>query len=172
MRRGFTRMEWAVVAVILLVLAVILYPLTLQTHHGLSAEMMCRSNLKQLATACAFYQEDYDGQFPGAAHWRDATLAYTASPPGYSRLYQCPPSAPGPTGYAFNTVLNGLARKELQYPKSTPMLFDSTLQLPNASDRLQSFARRHGAGDRGAVGNVLFVDGHQEALRKAPPALP
>jgi prepilin-type processing-associated H-X9-DG protein len=124
------------------------------------------SNLKQIGNACSLYMDDFDGRLPPARAWQDAVTPYLPN----TAIFNCPEAGRGPTSYAFNATLDHAKRKEIVDPASAPLAYDSYLPGPNATDWLQSFARRHERSDKKGWGNVAFVDGHAHAFRTAPPA--
>ena len=58
-KRGFTLIELLVVIAIIAILAAILFPVFAKAREAARATS-CRSNLKQCATACMMYSQDYD----------------------------------------------------------------------------------------------------------------
>ena len=61
--RGFTLIELLVVIAIIALLIGILLP-ALGSARGSAKDMLCKSNLRQLATATMVYANDYKGKFP------------------------------------------------------------------------------------------------------------
>jgi prepilin-type N-terminal cleavage/methylation domain-containing protein/prepilin-type processing-associated H-X9-DG protein len=60
-RFGFTLIELLVVIAIIAILAAILFPVFAQAREA-ARKSSCQSNLKQIGTALAMYQTDYDGK--------------------------------------------------------------------------------------------------------------
>jgi prepilin-type N-terminal cleavage/methylation domain-containing protein/prepilin-type processing-associated H-X9-DG protein len=58
---GFTLIELLVVIAIIAILAAILFPVFAQARES-ARKTSCLSNIRQLATGCAMYQQDYDGR--------------------------------------------------------------------------------------------------------------
>lgn len=59
---GFTLIELLVVIAIIAILAAILFPVFAQAREA-ARKTTCQSNLKQIGTSLAMYQQDYDGRF-------------------------------------------------------------------------------------------------------------
>lgn len=164
MRRGSTT-TWIVGVVAIFFLAVLLCP-SISTSRPVARTASCLSNLKQIARACSLYMDDYDDRLPRATAWQDAANPYLNNP----IVFRCPEVVPSPVSYAYNAALDRAKRKEIADPASAPLAFDSYAAGPNATDWLQSFARRHEWQSKRGWGSVAFVDGHVHPLRAAPPA--
>jgi prepilin-type N-terminal cleavage/methylation domain-containing protein len=65
--QGFTLIELLVVIAIIAILAAILFPVFAQAREQ-ARKTTCASNLKQIATACLLYIQDYDELFPGSSN--------------------------------------------------------------------------------------------------------
>ena len=142
-----------------LILAAVIFPFLVAPPPPLAGN--CMRNLKILATATLMYSTDYHGRFPLAQSWQEATSDYHKDPD----LLVCPAAPRVKPGYAFNADLHRCDSSTIRAPEKVPMLFESSLGRPNASDHLQSFASRH----RGR-GNVAFADGHAIAVTSPPAA--
>jgi prepilin-type N-terminal cleavage/methylation domain-containing protein/prepilin-type processing-associated H-X9-DG protein len=106
-QHGFTLIELLVVIAIIAILAAILFPVFAQAREKARASS-CLSNVKQLATACTMYVQDYDEQmvptyqyyagFSGNVNylrwWYDMIMPYCKS----WAVLQCP------SGRGHNTV--------------------------------------------------------------------
>jgi len=125
-KQGFTLIELLVVIAIIAILAAILFPVFAQAREA-ARKSSCQSNLKQLATACAMYANDYDNRMVsggGTCHGSPAGCSATSPRPGLQwqwvtqpyiknwGVYICPsdPRNHGPGGngvpvsYAVNNV--------------------------------------------------------------------
>lgn len=125
-----------------------------------SQRTSCQSNLKQLATGFAMYQQDYDGRFPPCATWSSVLRAYTKN----DALMRCPKD-PKRWSYAFNSNLDRVLISDIPSPDRIALLFDSDIHTPNACGLAKDavFNRHYGAA------NWAFVDGHIRSLKTAPP---
>lgn len=81
---AFTLIELLVVIAIIAILAAILFPVFAQAREK-ARQASCQSNLKQLATCIAMYNQDYDEMFPHA--W-DSTGQYGQLDSGHPWGYQ------------------------------------------------------------------------------------
>ncbi len=143
---------------------------------------ICQSRLKELSTGLQIYASSY-GALPPARAWRDLLSdkrvrsmdAFVCpevhlSPAQYQQFEQRKAagiefSVPHiPDGYAIFRPITGIAGSRIADPAHTPLLYDSNLFLPNASDNLESLDFRH----YGRRANVVFTDAHMEALPEAP----
>jgi len=97
MRKGFTLIELLVVIAIIAILAAILFPVFARAREK-ARQTSCLSNMKQLATACLAYAQDYDECLP-MARWNirapaDPTwVAYNVSIAPYvqnTQIFRCP----------------------------------------------------------------------------------
>ena len=90
-RKGFTLIELLVVIVIILILAAILFPAFMAARRRARA-VSCMSNLKQMGTAFATYQGNYNGKFPYTVWPSDAASSdmmgsYYPLFPGYGTRF-------------------------------------------------------------------------------------
>lgn len=92
--RGFTLIELLVVIAIIAILAAILFPVFARAREAARATT-CRSNLKQLGTAAAMYEQDYDETcMPAFTRQLVGELWYDLSEPYVKNL--------GRTGTTYN----------------------------------------------------------------------
>ena len=136
-------------------LAAILYPVFAVTsrHSGKS----CLPAVKMFGAALRMYEEDYDGRFPRAAEWMDATYPYLK----VHGAYRCPAldmSHPENYGYAFNSSLELKALYGYKMPETIIVVYDSQDLRWNANA-----PGRSGLANppRHTGGNFIgFADGH------------
>lgn len=139
----------------LVTLAAILYPLfaVAPRHSGKS----CLPVMKMEGQGFRMYEEDYDGRFPRAAEWMDATYPYLK----IHGAYRCPAldvSHPENYGYAFNSALELKALDRHKAPESIVVVYDSQDLRWNANA-----PGRSGLANppRHTGGNFIgFADGH------------
>jgi type II secretory pathway pseudopilin PulG len=146
--------------VFIAVLAALLMPNFARARDA-ARKASCRSNAKIMGTAMMMYLQDYDETFPPAANWQEGVLPYHKTP----HTLDCPSRPTVTPGYAFNRQLAEKSLAKVMEPEAAPMLFESSLGTPSASDRLESFATPH-AG----TGNVAFSNGAVQGVSQAPAA--
>ena len=152
------------------VLAALLFPAFSRARDA-ARGTSCKSNLTQLSVGVQMYVQDYDETYPPANAWQEGLKPYLAPrdasgeshPP--AGLLECPSRKGVLPGYAFNRNLAEKGLDKIFSPNQTPVLFESSLGAPNASDALTSFVKPH--RDQGNVG---FADGSVRSLEQAPPA--
>ncbi|MHB9107596.1 MAG: DUF1559 family PulG-like putative transporter [Armatimonadota bacterium] len=116
---GFTLIELVVVLFILVVLAVILFPIQHGHNGGKARQATCNSNVRQLALAIQMYASDNQGQFPGidGGSWVKKISPYLGSS---AAMFMCPSDNSGNSGkvsYAMSGLLiqpDGTGIKEAQ----------------------------------------------------------
>jgi prepilin-type processing-associated H-X9-DG protein len=168
--------EWiAIIVVGALVLALVgssIYPALHSTP-----QRRCLANLEALARASQVYCADTAGLLPPAKIWTQALLTRYVDE---KSILICPATQPSdfelarlsravkteglPIGYALNKDLALTYPGYMTNPKQVPMFFDSTVIAPNATASIDTLDLRH----EGKVGNVVYVDGHTEALTSVP----
>ncbi|MEN6305057.1 MAG: DUF1559 domain-containing protein [Armatimonadia bacterium] len=147
-RRGFTLIELLVVIAIIAILAAILFPVFAKAREK-ARQSSCLSNLKQLGTAEAMYEQDYDemtasySSHPGQAAqytFVDMLAPYIKN----TQLFECPSSSAryygttshsGSYGSNITSVVNNQlgrpylycyrATASFQYPAETMIFADS-----------------------------------------------
>jgi prepilin-type processing-associated H-X9-DG protein len=156
------RSKWATCGVVVgvgglvILLALLAFPFfARERNHGPS----CQSNLKQLATGFAMYQQDYDGRFPPCSQWSAVLQAYVKN----DALMRCPKDSKR-WSYGFNANLDRALISDIPSPDRIALLFDSDLHTPNACGLARDAVfKRHNGG-----ANWAFVDGHIRWLTAAP----
>lgn len=171
MKRAFTLVELIIVVAIILILAVILFPVLNHGHGNNAPRSSCQANLKQIGLGFMQYVQDYDERFPPArltssTGWADGLQPYVKS----TQLFQCPSAPNGATAtyttdYFYNRRLARVFADKLNSSSLTILSGDgpdnavtwsSLSQLPvDATTNSDSFAQRHLEG-----ANYGFADGH------------
>lgn len=158
-------LEWVTIAVILLVLAAILYPITACACSKMSSSTVCLSNLKHQALGNVMYAEDHDGRFPARDYWMDAIAPHVKN----QGIFHDPEVEKGSYGYAFNAALS--KAKSPPNPDKVPLVYDSVNPIRNASDPFTSppAGGRH-PKEKPTRNNVGYADGHAKRfeVKKRP----
>lgn len=149
-------------AILLGFLLLVAWPPSGPPRHA-ARRAVCRSNQKQIATALFAYVNDWDDRLPPAARWEEVlTLAHDRP-----RVLSCPAyPALRNHGYALNARLAGKRVGGFADPAGLPLLFDSSLNVPNASDAGESFLPAHQG-----VGNIATLDGRVTSTKRFPASL-
>ena len=148
-RNGFTLIELLVVIAIIAILAAMLLP-ALSKAREKGRQTVCIGNLKQISLSFLMYAEDYEGYFPPAVcypdasseiGWDFATDDYMNYRPGFigqyitGRVFECPSrfklnSLGRPfTGYAYNTSYLG-GYSGVWFPEPKPSAKVSRVRNP------------------------------------------
>lgn len=83
--------------------------------------MVSQNNVRELCQAISAYSQDYDGKFPPAATWCDATKKYASN----DSIYIDPAALTKRSGYGFNSALGGISESDVASPAETVMIFES-----------------------------------------------
>ena len=153
-----TPIEGSVILAILVIIALILWPLVRETWimNRRRAQMQaCERKLKQLSQAMLLYAADWDEHRPSSEHWGRSIAPFVSPKSDVDSAFHCP-GAVSPYSYAFNRSLSNLALKQIKSPEDTIQLFEADVSSIDASgdDRLRTVIPRH----RGL--NVACADGH------------
>jgi prepilin-type processing-associated H-X9-DG protein len=132
----------------------------------LEANKDCPENLKSLYIAFSMYTQDWDA-LPPSAGWMDNQDL--VSKVQKNEWLHCPAVSnrrDEKFGYAYNASLaerklNGKPLNEMADAAKTPLLYDSTLLAKGAQD---AFATLPKPGRHGGRNNILYCDGHVEAV--------
>ena len=122
----------------------------------------CISNLRQIGSAIALYQTDYDGHFPDSKKWMDE-LNVRGVP---ETAFHCPTvraTNPSDYGYEFNGALAGAKLNTEML--ATPMVIDSTDLVRNASDGMHFPPTGRHIGRGGRANNALLANGSITRMR-------
>lgn len=137
------------------------------TKYEPSANKDCPENLKSLYFAFAQYV-DGNGSLPSAERWMDNDEL--SSKVQKEEWFHCPEVSnrhDSNYGYAYNDLLsqrklNGKKLQEMPNAAKTPLLYDSSNLGKSAHDAFVSLPR---SGRHGGRNNVLYCDGHVDAVR-------
>jgi prepilin-type processing-associated H-X9-DG protein len=169
------RSEWVAVIVVGLFVVVLVGSSVFPALKG-TPQRRCLENLKTLARSAQTYCADTTGQLPPAEIWTEAFLTRyvdeksllccpAAKPTDSQRMSMDQGHSQGlPLGYAINTDVCLTYPGYMDNAKEVPLFFDSTVIAPNAAAAIDTLDLRH----EGNVGNVVYVDGHAEALTAVP----
>ncbi len=100
-----------------------------------TTDLHCYLNMKQIALAIWGYTYHHNDRFPDADRWMDEIKPYLKT-----EEYYHDPAAPNSErySYAYNRNLSGAAADRVSNMSETVMLFESRLNVRNASDTGQS----------------------------------
>lgn len=117
------------------------------------------SNVKQICNALLIYTQDWDDRLPPADRWERA-IPTDKSP----YLLLCPSSRRDVAhSYVLNARLAGKPTGDFTHPELLPMIYESSLNVPNPCDRGASFILAHEG-----VGVVGYLDGHVRSEKQFP----
>jgi len=105
---------------VVMMLAAILFPVFARAREA-ARTSTCLNNVRQLCTAAMVYSNDYDGKYPMAANWCDATKKYARVP----SVYKCPSVEDKECGYGFNSALGGISQDGVDNVADTVLIFES-----------------------------------------------
>lgn len=114
----------------------------------------CASNLKQVNTALAMYEQDYDGHLPPRGKWNKVVLdSYKGT-----TVLICPEEDCGKSTYAINRDVINSDITKIDDPDGTIMLYECT-PGENRVGGMETAEYRHYKGC-----NAGFLDGHVKWL--------
>ena len=180
-RSAMTLIELLVVIAIIGVLFACIYP-ALKAGMGSANRIKCLNNLKQLGMAAELYAQDNDNRFSDIDIWPPELSPYLLKTlvqdmPTHSKNtpFWCPSAIPaqvdpnlnGNVTYGINVVgYAGQGRLRLLSNNGQPVVLSKLIAFLDASGKNvweggpERVSLRHGAGY-----NVVFADGHVEALQ-------
>lgn len=185
-RNAFSLLEWLVAAVVILILAAILFPFGFgHGRHEKPRRIVCLSNVKQLGLAFAQYVQDYDMRYPvgpgthRGGGWAGAIYPYVKS----TGVYRCPDDVtPGdsnatppryPVSFALNQFLTqtdneqiagntyrglGGASAKVADPSKTVLLFEVSGSVAAITDSAEGGSARDRTSLAGDGLNLLSYD--------------
>lgn len=122
----------------------------------------CIYNTQHIANAINLYLLDYDGYYPQSSAWMNKVDSYSSKIGEFQ--FHCPETPKSQFSYAFNISLSGKDGNqfEVDYLRSTPMVYESTLMVKNASDNVASLPMP----PRHPEGNIIaFADGTVKQIK-------
>jgi len=135
---GFGRVVEALTVIALVaVVGSIFFPVFAKAREK-SRQTTCLSNVRQMATAIAMYQQDHHGQFPAASNWVLALKDNGVS----EKMFLCPisSSVPPAVDYSYNAALTGKSDRDIDFPSEYPTLWCSRF---NHVGTIMGFADGH-----------------------------
>jgi len=194
-RIGFTLIELLVVIAIIAILAAILFPVFLMAQRsGLRAA--CQSNMKEIATACLMYADNWGGRTPGsmwvACSW-DGGLGWTsrlapylgnkgrhAPTKGEHRVYQCPAARNVDYSYAITDYSHprdghaeGMIIAKLKFPSRQMLFYELRPIYPGESGiRNETGQSNDGQEDGPSWYTIPATPGHPNTINNPYGMLP
>jgi len=164
MRRGFTLMEFLVVAVLVCVLASLLAPVLSRAQEK-GRQAACLNNQRQIATAVTLYLQDHDDTFPDTDVWGSLKLDTEA--------YICPTAEElsrkhtgvsgtrvGRNDYVYSKFIAGKPHGDIKYPDNELLSADGVWK-PSAGSILNILTLPTDIDFRHNDGFVAsYCDGH------------
>ena len=137
------------------IVAAILFPVFSQARESARATS-CLKNERQMALGIRMYAQDYDEQFPMSANWMDATAIYNKD----ESVFHCPTAGRDAAvyGYAYNSAMKAKQSKDIDDPRTTLLLYDSSTLERNANDLEGASEPQPGRHRNG--NNEAWADGH------------
>lgn len=191
---AFTLLQLLVALAVIAVLTVLLLPVH-QAMRQRTFALQCTNHLKQWGVATAIYQQEHQGKFPVSAPWGDGKRWYHSEAPLVKILYQgslspqqtvrwnkgydingCPAHSDAPYGkhstlryysYAMNRDLPAIYQRisQIANPAKVAYIIDAREASPVAIFMAANYKNLIGYKHQGHA-NVLFVDGHVEAIKE------
>lgn len=177
-KSGFTLVELLVVLALMIILTVMMWGFTSESHQH-AAERACQQNLEKIYVALQIYANDYSGQLPVVTNVQTSEAPLSLLVPRYTAdtsIFICPGSkdSPLPSGvpFAHRTISYAYYMGQRLGDAQQPLMSDWQVNtLPkNAGDLIFSATGKPPGNNHYKYGgNILFCDGHVEL---APPRLP
>jgi prepilin-type N-terminal cleavage/methylation domain-containing protein/prepilin-type processing-associated H-X9-DG protein len=175
-RKGFTVLELLVVIGVVVILAVILYPVLAPHHHPSAGRAACQSNLKQIALGFKQYIQDYHEKYPIAKNsgsglgksdnWIGEIMPYMKS----EQVFLCPSEKEarnGQSSYGYNARMSKVNEQKIDNPAIVVLNYEVTADA-NGWTQTGTEPQNVSASTRHLDGaNYSFVDGHVKWLRPA-----
>lgn len=129
---------------------------------GAVQSKMCVDNLRKLAAAQFLYAGDNNDALPPPRLWMNALKSYVPDDESFACPMVREDDATG-YGYSMNEEVALKKLSSLQNPENTPLVFDSSSLLRNATSTLAALPLpgRHRGGNEN---NVAYADGRVTAV--------
>lgn len=145
-RTGSVLVTFAVIAVVLVILAVVIYPLFVRHTSGPPQQALCAGNLHRIGFAMHMYSSAWDDRgpllyttnqsAPAGTAWPDLLMPYmkkiqpTDDGEALASRFRCPESTGDRLTYSFNRRASGLDARQIKYPSYTIAAFESVNDSP------------------------------------------
>jgi hypothetical protein len=140
------RLQWAVVAAIVLLLAYALYPYYVHIVEVRDSQT-CQSNMLKIARGISLYSTDHDDALPLGSSWTSTVQGYLAAQSGsgfkVTDIFHCPKDKTGsPSSYAMNDALDGYSPTHFNMTKEAAARLAEAQSRP---DRMPLIFEKHGS---------------------------
>ncbi len=104
-KKGFTLIELMIVIAIIAILAAILVPNFMKAR-AQGQLTSCKSNVKNIGTACEMYSTDHNGRYPSKTQWQADLTTVINGASLLKRIPVCPSSGDKTASYNYDSISN------------------------------------------------------------------